>query len=74
MVNRRSFVKMGSLAAGASMAGACASESASPAAQAAAATSTGEAVSQAPPSIAALASMRDQAQPITAEERRTRIE
>jgi Xaa-Pro dipeptidase len=74
MVNRRSFVKMGSLAAGASMAGACASESAAPAAQAAAVTSTGPAGSQLPPSIAALASMRDQAQPITAEERRTRIE
>ena len=74
MVNRRSFVKMGSLAAGASMAGACASESAAPAAQAAAVTSTGPAGSQVPPSIAALTSMRDQAQPITAEERRTRIE
>jgi Xaa-Pro dipeptidase len=74
MVNRRSFVKMGSLAAGASIAGGCASESASPAAQAAEVTSPGPAVSQLPASIAALTSMRDQAQPITAEERRTRIE
>jgi Xaa-Pro dipeptidase len=72
MVTRRSFVKLGSLAAGASVAGACGSEA--PAATAAAAAAQTPAVSPLPPSIAALSSMRDQAQPITAEERRGRIE
>jgi Xaa-Pro dipeptidase len=72
MLNRRSFVKMGSLAAGASFATACSSEAPARAQQAA--TSTPGAAAALPPSIAALASMRDQASPITAEERRGRIE
>ena len=70
MLNRRSFVKMGSLAAGASFATACNTEvpaSAQPAAGPAAAAAL-------PPSIAALTSMRAQASPITADERRGRIE
>jgi Xaa-Pro dipeptidase len=70
MLNRRSFVKMGSLAAGASLATACNTEtpaSAQPNATPAAAAAL-------PPSIAALTSMRDQASPITADERRGRIE
>jgi Xaa-Pro dipeptidase len=69
MLDRRSFVKMGSLAAGASFATGCNTEvpaSAQPAPAPAAAAL--------PPSIAALTSMRDQASPITAEERRGRIE
>lgn len=71
MLNRRSFVKMGSLAAGASLASACAppapgaDASSSPAAQPAA---------SAPPSIAALTSMQGQAIPISADERRGRVE
>jgi Xaa-Pro dipeptidase len=73
MVNRRSFVKMGSLAAGASLASACTT----PAAEAEA-TTAGAGAAQGgaaePPSIAALTSMRDQAVPISAEERRGRIE
>ena len=73
MINRRSFVKLGSLAAGASMAGACATET--PAASAAQAPGGGSpGVSPLPPSIAALTSMRDQATPISADERRGRIE
>ena len=72
MLNRRSFVKMGSLAAGASFASACNSE-APVSAQPAAASAAG-AAAKLPPSIAALTSMRDQASPITADERRGRIE
>jgi Xaa-Pro dipeptidase len=72
MINRRSFVKMGSIAAGASLASACAPEGPTTTASAAAAQ-TG-AVGAEPPSIAALTSMREQAKPITADERRGRIE
>ena len=72
MLNRRSFVKMGSLAAGASFATACSSEA--PASAQPAATPAPGAVATLPPSIAALTSMRDQASPITADERRGRIE
>jgi Xaa-Pro dipeptidase len=62
-----------SLAAGASVATACGSGS--PASTAtAAASAQAPAVSPLPPSIAVLTSMKDQAQPITAEERRGRIE
>jgi Xaa-Pro dipeptidase len=73
MVTRRSFVRVSSLAAGASVATACGSGS--PASTAtAAASAPAPAVSPLPPSIAVLTSMKDQAQPITAEERRGRIE
>jgi Xaa-Pro dipeptidase len=73
MVNRRSFVRVSSLAAGASVATACGSGS--PASTAtAAASAPAPAVAPLPPSIAVLTSMKDQAQPITAEERRGRIE
>jgi Xaa-Pro dipeptidase len=73
MVTRRSFVRVSSLAAGASVATACGSGS--PASTAtAAASAQAPAVSPLPPSIAVLTSMKDQAQPITAEERRGRIE
>jgi Xaa-Pro dipeptidase len=70
MLNRRSFVKLGSLAAGASVAGACADAQSQPS------PPSSSAADQAamPPSIAALTSMRDQASPITADERRGRIE
>ena len=73
MINRRSFVKLGSLAAGASIAGGCATET--PVASAAQTPGGGSpGVSPLPPSIAALTSMRDQATPISADERRGRIE
>jgi Xaa-Pro dipeptidase len=73
MVTRRSFVRVSSLAAGASVATACGSGS--PASTAtAAASAPAPAVAPLPPSIAVLTSMKDQAQPITAEERRGRIE
>ena len=68
MINRRSFVKMGSLATGASIAAGCGTPTPAASAQ------TPGAVSQLPPSIAGLASMRDQAVPISADERRGRIE
>jgi len=71
MLNRRAFVKVGSLAAGGSIAAAC--NSSAPAATAASATPA-DAAPALPPSIAALSSMRDQASPITADERRARIE
>jgi Xaa-Pro dipeptidase len=71
MINRRSFVKMGSIAAGASLATACAPEG--PTATASAAAQTGSAAAE-PSSIAALTSMREQAKPITADERRGRID
>ena len=71
MLNRRSFVKIGSLAAGGSLAAACRSDT--PAGPPAAPSAPG-AVATLPPSIAALASMRAQASPITADERRGRIE
>jgi Xaa-Pro dipeptidase len=70
MINRRSFVKMGSVAAGATLAAGC---SPNPT-QAAAAPPPPQGAGSEPPSIAALLSMRDQAKPITAEERRGRIE
>jgi Xaa-Pro dipeptidase len=70
MINRRSFVKMGSVAAGATLAAGCSPNTS----QAAAAAAPAQAAGSEPPSIAALASMRDQAKPITAEERRGRIE
>ena len=71
MLNRRSFVKMGSLAAGASLATGCSPETP----QAAAAVGEPAAAARSePPSIAGLTSMRDQAKPITADERRGRIE
>jgi len=70
MINRRSFVKMGSVAAGATLAAGC---SPNPS-QAAAAPPSPQGAGSEPPSIAALLSMRDQAKPITAEERRGRIE
>ena len=70
MINRRSFVKMGSVAAGATLAAGC---SPNPS-QAAAAPPPPQGAGSEPPSIAALLSMRDQAKPITAEERRGRIE
>jgi len=72
MINRRSFVKMGSVAAGTTLAAACAPDS-----RTSAASGTSAAASVAgtePPSIAALTSMRDQATPISADERRARIE
>jgi len=70
MINRRSFMKMGSVAAGATLAAGC---SPNPS-QAAAAPPLAQGAGSEPPSIAALTSMRDQAKPITAEERRGRIE
>ena len=70
MLNRRSFVTLGSLAAGASLASSCAPDTP----QAAAAQPEPAAARTEPPSIAALASMRDQATPITADERRGRID
>jgi len=70
MINRRSFVKMGSVAAGATLAAGC---SPNPS-QAAAAPPPPQGAGSEPPSIAALLSMRDQAKPITAEEHRGRIE
>jgi Xaa-Pro dipeptidase len=73
MVNRRSFVKTGSLLAAGSLAGACASDPRA-AAEADAAAQPGASARPLPPSIAALASRRAEAQPITAEERRGRIE
>jgi Xaa-Pro dipeptidase len=69
MLNRRSFVKLGSVAAGGSLAAACSSPtppSAPPAAPTAAPAQ--------PPAIAALTPVRDQATPISADERRGRIE
>ena len=72
MVNRRSFVKMGSLAAGASFATACSSEA--PAVAQPDAPATSGPATPLPPSIAALTSMKEQASPITADERRGRIE
>ncbi len=71
MVNRRSFVKIGSLAAGASLASACAAPA--PGAEASSSAAAQPAVSE-PPSIAALTSMRGQAVPIGADERRGRVE
>ncbi|HTM32782.1 MAG TPA: M24 family metallopeptidase [Vicinamibacterales bacterium] len=70
MINRRSFMKMGSVAAGATLAAGC---SPNPS-QAAAAPPPPQGAGSEPPSIATLTSMRDQAKPITAEERRGRIE
>jgi Xaa-Pro dipeptidase len=64
---------MGSLAAGASFAAACQREEPVAQAQAAGAQAGGQQAAL-PPSIAALTSMRDQATPITADERRGRIE
>lgn len=70
-LNRRSFVRLGSLAAGASLASACSS----PAPQAGTTPATGGAAAAAePPSIAALTSMRGQAVAISADERRARVE
>ncbi|MDH4065928.1 MAG: Xaa-Pro peptidase family protein, partial [Acidobacteriota bacterium] len=69
MLNRRSFVQLGSLAVGASVTGACAG-----AAPEGSQAVTGTAGAALPPSIAALTSMKDQASPITADERRGRIE
>jgi Xaa-Pro dipeptidase len=70
MINRRSFVKMGSVAAGATLAAGCSPNTS----QAAAAAPPAQAAGSELPSIAALTSMRDQAKPITPEERRGRIE
>ncbi|MGE0464411.1 MAG: M24 family metallopeptidase [Vicinamibacterales bacterium] len=70
-MNRRSFVKMGSLAAGASLASACAAPS--PGAEASPSGADQPAASE-PPSIAALTSMQGQAVPISADERRGRVE
>ncbi len=70
MINRRSFVKMGSVAAGATLAAGCSPNTS----QAAAAAPPAQAAGSEPPSIAALTSLRDQAKPITPEERRGRIE
>jgi Xaa-Pro dipeptidase len=67
VLNRRSFVKVSSLAAGASLASACSPAAPEPA-------TPPPASSAPPPSIAALTSMRDQSTPIAAEERRGRIE
>jgi Xaa-Pro dipeptidase len=69
MITRRAFVRAGSLAAGASLAASCTPSSPAPSAPPADTGSPGL-----PPSIAALTSMKDQATPITAEERRGRIE
>jgi Xaa-Pro dipeptidase len=69
MLNRRSFVKMGSLAAGASVAAGCAPTPAPPAS-----TPPAGAGPSLPPSIAALAPMTGQVTPITADERRGRVE
>jgi len=74
MLNRRSFVKMGSLAAGASLAPACSTPASGTAAPAAGAGAGAQGAAAEPPSIAALTSMRDQAVPISADERRDRIE
>jgi len=71
MINRRSFVKMGSLAAGASVAAACGSDT--PATAAGAADQAAAPAPQ-PPSIAALTPMGGQATPISADERRGRVE
>ena len=73
MLNRRSFVKMGSLAAGASIATACSSESAATAPPPPAAAGNAGSGTL-PASITQLTSMRGQATPITAEERRGRVE
>lgn len=72
MLNRRSFVKMGSLAAGASLASACSTPASGTAAPAAGAGAQGAAAE--PPSIAALTSMQGQAVPINSDERRGRVE
>jgi Xaa-Pro dipeptidase len=69
MINRRAFVKMGSLATGATLATSCASE---PAPAAPPAEPTAGPVL--PPSITALAPMTGQATPITTDERRGRVE
>jgi Xaa-Pro dipeptidase len=69
MLNRRSFVKMGSLAAGVSVAAGCAPTPAPPAS-----TPPAGAGPSLPPSIAALAPMTGQVTPITADERRGRVE
>ncbi|MCC7178440.1 MAG: aminopeptidase P family protein [Acidobacteria bacterium] len=71
MLNRRSFVKMGSLAAGASLASACAAPA--PDAEASSSAAAQPAASETP-SIAALTSMQGQAVPISADERRGRVE
>lgn len=67
MLNRRDFVTLGSLAAGSSLAAACAPSTPPPAPAPADAPPR-------PPAIAALTSVRDQATPISADERRGRIE
>jgi Xaa-Pro dipeptidase len=74
MLNRRSFVKMGSLAAGASLASACSTPASGTEAPAAGTDGGAQGGAAEPPSIAALTSMRDQAVPISADERRGRIE
>lgn len=71
MLNRRSFVRMGSLAAGASLASACAAPA--PDAEASSSAAAQPAASETP-SIAALTSMQGQAVPISADERRGRVE
>jgi Xaa-Pro dipeptidase len=72
MINRRSFVKLGSLAAGASIAGGCAADT--PAASAAQSSPGAASPSSPPPSIAALTPITGQATPISADERRGRVE
>ena len=69
MLNRRTFVKVGSVAAGASLASRCAPSAAAPSAE-----QGGGARPAEPPSISALVSMQGQATPISAEERRGRVD
>lgn len=73
MVTRRTFITAGSAAV---VATACKAPDASPSGAASAGASTnGEAGTEAlPPAIAALSSMKDQATPISVDERRARIE
>ncbi|MCC7125495.1 MAG: aminopeptidase P family protein [Acidobacteria bacterium] len=70
MLNRRSFVKLGSVAAGGSLASACAAPAPAPTPAAATAGNTPAEV----PSIAALTSMQGKATPISIDERRGRVE
>jgi Xaa-Pro dipeptidase len=69
MLNRRTFVKVGSVAAGASLASRCAPSAAAPSTE-----QGGGARPAEPPSISALVSMQGQATPISAEERRGRVD
>ncbi len=68
MLNRRSFVKLGSVAAGGSLAAACAPAAPAPA------TASATAGPADVPSIAALTSMQGKATPISTDERRGRVE